>query len=284
MHHFARALTVLGLFSICVACAATGGTGTAPAPAGESDLSALAKESQNPLTAMYTLPLQNNTSFGIGPHDRTANVTNIQPVIPVPVDDWMLINRTIFPVVYAPYPQETDGGVWGMGDINYTGWFSPPSKGVIWGVGPILSFPTATDDILGSGKWSAGPSVVVLSMSGPWVIGGLANNLWSFAGDSDRDSVNQMLVQPFVNYNLDDGWFLTSGPIITADWTEDQSDRWMVPLGGGVGKVFNIGGQPMNCNVQAFKNVVKPDGGADWSLRIQLTFLFPQAPSVPDEK
>ncbi|MEN8148840.1 MAG: neuromedin U [Planctomycetota bacterium] len=278
-----RTIVLLTTIVFLAACASTGGTGTAPAPAGKADLSAMAKESQNPLSSMYSLPLQNNTAFGIGPHDRTANVLNIQPVLPFEIGDNLLINRIILPVMYAPYAAQEDGGVWGIGDTSYTAWISPPSDGIIWGVGPVFEFPTATDDHLGTGKWSAGPSAVALRMSGPWVYGGLANNLWSYGGDSSRERVNRMLAQPFVNYNLSDGWSLTSAPIITADWTRDHGDRWVVPLGGGVGKVTHIGRQVVSLGAQAYYNIVKPDQGADWSLRLVVTFMFPKPPSVPKE-
>jgi len=237
----------------------------------------LAKKTQNPVSDLISLPLQNNTNFGIGPHDRTQNVLNIQPVIPINVREWNLINRTILPLIYQPDIFDSSGGTFGLGDINSTLFLSPakPSK-FIWGVGPIISFPTATDDVLGSGKWSAGPSAVGLVMPGKWVLGALVNNIWSFAGDSERRSVNQFLLQYFVNYNLPKGWYLSSAPILTANWKADSGNQWTVPFGGGVGKIFRIGKQPMNAQVQAFYNAVKPDNGPDWTLRLQFQFLFPK--------
>ena len=154
---------------------------------------------------------------------------------------------------------------------------SPAKAGkILWGAGAVLSFPTASDRVLGTGKWGIGPSLVVLTIQGPWVVGGLANNLWSYAGDDDRNDVNQFLFQYFINYNLPQGWYLSSAPIITANWEADNGDKWTVPFGGGVGKIFRIGKQPMNAQVQAFYNVEKPDNGADWTLRLQLQFLFPK--------
>jgi hypothetical protein len=113
-------------------------------------------------------------------------------------------------------------------------------------------------------------------MNGPWVVGALAQNVWSFAGEGDRPHVNQFLVQPFVNYNLPEGWSLTSSPTMTLDWTADSGDQWTVPLGGGFSKVFKVGEQAMKFQVQAFYNVVKPDNAADWSLQVTLQFLFPK--------
>jgi len=256
--------------------------------ANADDTADLAAAAQNPVANMISLPLQNNTYFDVGPGDDTVNVLNIQPVIPIHAGDWNLITRTIAPLIYVP---DSIGGIaeiptgspnyndttFGLGDINETVFLSPAAPGkVIWGIGPTLTLPTATDDALGSGKWSAGPSVVVLTMPEPWVLGVLARNIWSFAGDDNRADVNQLLVQPFVNYNMADGWYLTSSPIVTANWEASNDERWTVPIGGGVGKIFKIGSQPVNASVQSYYNIETPTFGPDWSLRLQLQFMFPQ--------
>jgi len=244
---------------------------------GESDL---AKKTQNPVSDLISLPFQNNTNFGIGPHDRTQNVLNIQPVIPFSLSEkWNIITRTIVPYIYQPDITKNSGGELGIGDINTTLFLSPASPGkIIWGAGPIFSFPTTTNEKLGTEKWCIGPSAVALTMHGPWVAGVLINNVWSFAGRSDRANVNQMLIQYFINYNLKKGWYLSSAPIITANWKADGDDTWLVPFGGGVGKVFKIGKQPMNASVQAFYNAIHPDDAPypNWTLRLQLQFLFPK--------
>ena len=239
----------------------------------------LAKAAQNPVADMISLPFQNNTNFGYGPDDDIQNVLNIQPVVPFHLNEnWNLITRTIAPLIYQPEVVEGTGDEFGLGDINFTAFFSPknPTKGIIWGAGPIFVLPTATDEKLGSEKWSAGPSAAALTIQGPWLYGALINNVWSFAGDDDRDDVNAMLIQPFVNYNLPDGWYLTSSPVITANWEADSDNTWTVPVGGGVGKIFRIGNQPMNGQIQAFYNVEKPAVVGDWTLRLQLQFLFPK--------
>jgi len=130
--------------------------------------------------------------------------------------------------------------------------------------------------MLGSGKWGAGPSAVLLTMNGPWVCGLLINNIWSFAGSPSRGDVNQMLMQYFINYNLPDGWYLSSAPIITANWEADSGNQWTVPIGGGGGKIIRIGKLPLNCSVQGFYNVEKPNNGPDWNLRLQVQFLLPK--------
>ncbi|MEE8626147.1 MAG: hypothetical protein V3T19_12465, partial [Acidiferrobacterales bacterium] len=206
---------------------------------GENPVEEMAKAAQNPVADLISLPFQNNTNFGFGPDDDIQNVLNIQPVIPFHLsENWNLITRTIVPLINQPEVVQGTGDEFGLGDINFTAFFSPknPTKGIIWGAGPIFAFPTATDEKLGSEKWSLGPSAVALTIQGPWLFGALINNVWSFAGDDDRDDVNAMLVQPFVNYNLPNGWYLVSSPIITANWEAASGNTWLVPLGGGVGK------------------------------------------------
>jgi hypothetical protein len=238
----------------------------------------LAKAAQNPVADMISLPLQNNTNFGVGPGDDVQNVLNLQPVIPLKLNgNWNLITRTIAPLIYQPETVPSYGSEFGLGDINLSLFLSPAKPGkIIWGVGPVFSFPTATDAVLGSEKWSAGPTAVALKIQGPWVVGALANNLWSYAGDDDREDVNQFLFQYFINYNLPQGWYISSAPIITANWKADSGNQWTVPFGGGVGKIFRIGKQPLNAQAQAFYNVEKPDNSPDWTLRLQLQFLFPK--------
>jgi len=243
---------------------------------GDVDQGDLAKAAQNPVGDLISLPFQNNMNFDVGPADRTQNVLNIQPVWPIALSkNWNFITRTIVPVISQPAPgnERTNG----LGDLNFTGFFSPKQPGkIIWGVGPTLVFPTATDDVTGTDKWSAGPSVVVLTMPGQWVIGALVSNIWSFSGDDERADVNSFLMQYFVNYNLPDGWYLTSAPIITANWEAESGEQWTVPFGGGIGRVFRIGRQPINMQTQVFYNVETPTNGAKWQWRLQVQLLFPK--------
>lgn len=244
--------------------------------ASAQDSQDLAKASQNPVGDLISLPFQNNMNFDVGPDDRVQNIMNIQPVYPVALnEDWNLITRTILPVISQPAPGDdrTDG----IGDLNFTGFISPRAPGEwIWGLGPVLAFPTASDDVLGTEKYSAGLSAVVLTMPGRWVVGGLVSNVWSYAGDDDREDVNSFLFQYFVNYNFSSGWYFSSAPIMTANWEADSDDRWTVPLGGGFGKIVRMGKLPVNINSQVFYNVEKPRGGPDWSWRLQFQFMFPK--------
>lgn len=244
------------------------------------DESELAKQTQNPVADLVSIPVQNNMNFGLEPNHRTQNVLNIQPVIPLNLTkDWNLITRTILPVIKQPDLRTTSDDTWGVGDINMSLFLSPAkSEGIIWGLGPVMEFPTGSDEMLSTRKWSAGPTGVGLFMHGPWVVGLLANNLWSYAGNDDRKSVSRFLAQYFVNYNLPDAWYLTSSPIITANWeAEGKGNKWTVPIGGGFGKVFRIGKVPFNGNVSAFTNVVRPNSGPDWTFRVQLALLLPKS-------
>jgi hypothetical protein len=241
----------------------------------------LAKETQNPVANLISVPFQNNFNFNSGAKDATVWVLNVQPVIPIPLtENWNLITRTIMPIINQPplfSAPQTDA--FGIGDINPTLFFSPAAKseGFIWGVGPTMTFPTASDKALGSGKFSMGPAAVGLYMGGPWVVGALANQQWSFAGWSHTD-VNALLIQPFVNYNLKDGWYLVTAPIITGNFATSADKHWTVPVGGGGGKLWRVGkvGLPINTQLQAFYNAETPEFGPDWQLRAQVQFLFPR--------
>jgi hypothetical protein len=257
----------------------------APPPAADQSTLELAKKTQNPIADLISLPLQNNLNFGYGAKDAPERssaqyVLNVQPVVPIKVTDGLnLITRPIIPVIRQP--DLIDGGeTWGLADIQLQTYLSPSGgRKVTWGIGPVLQVPSATNGKkLGTQKWSAGPGLVALTQPGKWVIGGLVNNLWSFAGDSDREDVNLMTMQPFVNYNFPKGWYVAAAPIITANWEADDDDTWTVPLGGGFGRIMKFGKQPVNLQAQAFYNVVKPDDAptADWTLRLQVQFLFPK--------
>ena len=248
---------------------------SAAQPASEGDL---AKKTQNPVSDLISVPFESNFNFGVGPNDDLQYILNVQPVMPFRLsEDWNLITRTIIPLIDQPELGPGVGDVFGLGDIQLSLFLSPAKSGaLIWGIGPIFQFPTATDDALGSDKWSAGPTAAALTIRGPWVLGALVNHLWSLAGDDDRADVNQTLIQPIVTYNLPGGWFLTSVPYITANWETDGDDRWTVPIGIGVGKVHRFGTLPVGLELASYYNVVRPDDAAEWTLRFRINLLFPK--------
>ena len=259
---------------------------SSPPPAEDAaKAEALRKAAQNPVSSLISVPLQDNINPGFEPGYRTQNVLNIQPVIPVKLnEDWNVIIRWITPIIYQPItptPGAPELGASGLGDMQPTFLFSPrkPHK-ITWGAGPILQLPTATSDYLGQGKLGIGPNVVVLAMPRKFVMGVLINNIWSVAGSGSRTDVNQMLLQYFVNYNMKKGWYLTTQPIITANWnsTAASGSVWTVPFGGGVGRIMKLGMQPVNISVQAYGNAVHIPQASPWGVRASFALLFPKAP------
>ena len=198
--------------------------------AAEESATELAKKTQNPVADLISVPFQSNFNFNTGTKGATVYVLNVQPVIPIHLSrEWNLITRIVTPIINQPSlfdgPDRISGSAWGLGDVNPSFFLSPVRAGAfIWGVGPTFTLPTATDSKLGSGQFSLGPTAVALTMQGPWVVGALINNQWSVTGWGDKD-VNQMLLQPFVNYNIGDGWYLTSSPIMTANWKAESASR-----------------------------------------------------------
>ena len=259
---------------------------TEQTPAASANTNALQKAVQNPVASLISVPVQNNNNFGISPDGRVQDVLNIQPVIPARVSsNWNLISRIITPIVYQPTVsqpltpggQSVNQGAYGFGDLNPSFFLSPAKPGkIIWGAGPAFVLPTATNPVLGQGKWSIGPSIVVLTQPGHWTLGALVNNVWSFAGQSSRPDVNQMTFQYFINYNLKKGWFITWQPTLTANWEADNGGRWLVPLGGGIGRIMKLGFQPVSLTAQVYGNAVHPPGASPWGLRLQIAFLFPK--------
>ena len=250
-----------------------------PAAAANSD--ALRRAAQNPVASLISVPIQDNFNTAIEPGYRIQSVLNIQPVIPLKAsENWNLIIRWITPIIYQPIPASPgapEGGVSGLGDMQPTFLLSPskPHK-LIWGAGPIIQIPTATSQYTGQGKLAVGPNVVALTMPGHFVLGVLVNNIWSIAGSGSRTDVNQMLLQYFINYNMKKGWYLTSQPIVTANWNAASDSVWTVPFGGGVGRIMKLGFQPVNISVQAYGNAAYPSQGSTWGVRASFALLFPK--------
>lgn len=254
----------------------------------------LAKQSQNPLATVVSLPFENNTHFDVGPSGKIANAMLIKPVYPITLGNWNLVNRFIAPLIYLEGQDASRVGVedpevggievfpgtsseFGLGNIQYQAFFSPAKASKwIWGIGPVLELPTNTDDSLGSDTWSLGPTAVALTMPGNWVIGVLAQNLWDISKGSGEPDVSRFTFQYFINYNLADGWYLSSAPVTTADWEASSGNRWTVPVGGGVGRLVRFGNQPVDFRLAGFWNADKPKFGPEWDLQFTVKFLFPK--------
>ena len=241
--------------------------------------SELAKLAQNPVANLISVPFQNNANLNYGPLKKTQNILNIQPVIPIDLNkDWNLITRTIIPVISQPALFAGDERTNGIGATQFSAFLSPANaEGTIWGAGPIVQIPTTSDSALGSYRWGLGPTFVILKLEkgNPWVYGFLVNNVWS-VGNGAGGSYNNFLLQPFVNYNFEGGTYLSTSPVITADWKADSGNQWTVPVGVAIGHIFHLGRLPVNAQVGGYYNAIKPDFGPNWQIRAQVQFMFPK--------
>lgn len=245
------------------------------------------KASQNPVGNIAALPFQNNFNYGVGPFTRYQYNLNIQPVVPFMLSKSLnLIARTIIPIIDQPSfappavcATAGCGSTFGIGDVQQQIFFAPVVKPgqLIWGAGPIFQFPTGSpQDILGSGKWSAGPAAVGLVMPGRFVMGMLVTQLWSFAGKTNRADVNSGLFQPFINYNLPKGsWSISTAPLISVNYNAPGDQKWTVPIGGGGSKTFKLGDQLMQISVLYYTSIVRPVSAPQTTLRITWSLLWP---------
>jgi hypothetical protein len=238
------------------------------------------RESENPVTRYYTLPLRYKSSFEDGYYDATTNSLELSnAVLPIPLgDDWFVIARTKGSLVsQAP---KRGGNSWenGLNDAQTTLFFSPARiAGVFWAAGPVILLPTATNSTTGMNRWGAGPSIALVWQDRvPWTIGFVANNVWSFgAPPSGNNRTNSLLFNPILSYRFGDGWSLSTSPNITANWASKGDKRWTIPVGGGIGKSFTIGAQPMTLKFETYYNVERPgDHGSVWGTQLTLTLLF----------
>jgi hypothetical protein len=268
------------LVSVGLLVAVLPGSADAQQPAAQvlvSGSTELLQKARNPLADLVGFQVQSNFNFNVEPGKQTEYVFNLQANVPIHLPkDWTLITRTIVPLVDEPGSESGEGHTFGIGDIQPTLFFSPPSStAFIWGFGPVAQFPSASAMSLGSGKWELGPAVAGILTWGSWVVGAQVYNLWSYAGDSTRPAVNQMLLQPLVSYTLPGDWYLTSGPQITADWKASSGDRWTVPVGAGIGKLISIGKQSVSTQVEGYYNVERPAGASTWNVIFTVQLLFP---------
>lgn len=263
------------LRAVCILIGAAAIGAAAAQPSEAADEAELAKKLQNPVASLISVPVQNNWDFGIGPANAMRYTANIQPVIPFSLNaEWNLITRTIMPVIYAESPVEGGKNAYGLGDITQSFFVSPakPLAGWIVGGGPVFLYPSASDNVLGSQKWGAGPTFVVLQQQSGWTYGLLANHLWSFAGSSRRANVSSSFLQPFLSYTTKTYTTFGVNTESTYDW---EASQWTVPMNWTVSQLLKLGGQPIQFTVGGRYYAEAPRGGPDWGLRFVVTLLFP---------
>jgi hypothetical protein len=239
---------------------------------GDSDL---AKKLANPISSMISLPFQHNYDCCFGPEDAFRYSMNFQPVVPFKLNEnWTLVIRTIIPTIYQEAPVGVLDDEFGLGDTTQSFFFVPPTtaSGITVGFGPVLLWPTATEPSLGTEKWGAGPTGVILRQQGGLTYGVLANHIWSFAGENDRADVSNTFVQPFINYTWPNTVGITLNTEAVYDW---ENDQWTVPINLAVSKIFKFGTQPVSLSAGGRVYVERPEGGPEWGLRATATFLFP---------
>jgi hypothetical protein len=265
------AVVFIGLWALPAGASDASPDASATAPTSPQEL---ARDKHNPFADQITVPLQLSSSLEVGPSNGTSGGLNIQPAIPISLsEDWKLILRPNLSILLSEQPHRKLG----LGDIELQTYLTPGfSDKWVWGIGPDLQAPTATQDVLGTGKWSAGPAVGLLYLNGPWVNGILASHLWSFAGESGRAEVSQSTFEPVISYNFENGWFLAFDSTITADWNAPADKRWTIPVGLDVGKAFQIGKQSLSVQLGTYYNVERAEGAARWLIRFQVSLIFPK--------
>jgi hypothetical protein len=292
MNVLARALTIV--VSLLLSVTALHATDAPEVEAETDEATKLAKQLSNPISSLISVPFQANEDFGYGPsHNGYKFTLNIQPVIPISISkDWNLIVRTIFPVVsqhdlfYVENVPKSFGITQnrsqdGLSDTTQSFFFSPKNPGpfgLIWGIGPVFLYPTGTNDLLGTGTFSIGPTVVVLKQVGGLTAGALMSQLWSVAIEEHRRSLSQMFLQPFVAYTLKTHTTFTLSTEATANWNNEPGDaKWTVPLILQISQILKVGKQPISVQVGGKYYADSPRYGPDWGVRFNVTLLYPTA-------
>jgi hypothetical protein len=243
---------------------------------------------RNPVGDAVKVPVAESLNIDAGPYHRASNALQVQPIIPLRItENWLLIPRIVAtPVAYVPEVSRASGGSTGLGDTIATFFVTPAHTGrLIWGLGPSLLIPTATDASIGAGRWDVGPSLAVLAQPRWGSVGVVVQNIWSLPGNSPRSSVNQIQIETSLSYDLPNGWYLVAAPTIAGDWKQSGRDRWLVPVGGGVGRTLNIANQAADVNIALYSNAIRPARQffPKWQMSLQCTLLYPRkSPPAPD--
>jgi hypothetical protein len=247
------------------------------APVAADGAADLAQQLSNPVASLISLPIQNNFDWGLGTSEDGFRYTaNVQPVIPISIGaDWNMISRTIVPVIAQNDVTGPGTSQFGLGDTTQSLFFSPKvaKNGIVWALGPVFLLPTATDRALGTGKWGAGPTGLILKIDGQATYGLLVNHIWSIAGKSDRQDISASFAQPFFSYTTKGATTYAVNAEASYDWL---GDNWLVPVNFTISQLVRLGQQPVSFGGGVKYFIASPTGGPDWGLRLSVTFLFPK--------
>jgi hypothetical protein len=234
----------------------------------------LAKKLVNPISDLIRVPIEFNYDEAFGPADAHRFSWTVSPLVPFRLsEDLNLIARLGVPIVSQQSPIPGGDDMFGLGDINASLLLAPQGRRWIWGVGPVLVFPTATDEFLGFQKWGAGPNAIAVAQEGPWTTGVVASQVWSFAGDHDRRNLNVTSVLPFVAYTTENAFTLLLQVDAKYDWDAPQ-DHWLVPGELTLSKVRRLGRNLVNVGVTGRYYAESPENGPEWGVSLNVTFLF----------
>ena len=253
----------------------------------KQDLEEISRKLDNPLTSLWSLTFEDKIRLLYGDAvdgNTAANTLFFQPGLPIPVGNqgsMVLSIRPVFPVVTSPvFDSSGSGSVsgheTGFGDIQLLSLLGPNRiDGVVWGAGLTFKFPTASKDVLGSGKYQAGPAAMLFKLGKPWIVGTMVQHWWSYAGDDNRSETNKTDIQYIIRHSLPNAWSVGMGPTISIEWEEDEGDRWTVPIGLGVTKTVRFGNTPVKFRAEIHYALIYPE-----TLGTRWTFLFRFAPVI----
>ena len=206
----------------------------------EPNAQQLADKLSNPVSNIISVPFQNNTVWGIGPYNGVQNILNFQPVIPVTISKGLtLISRIVTPIVAQFNVTGIGQSQNALGDIQYSMFFAPKSK-LIWGIGPIFNIPTATNVYTGSGKFSIGPTGVIVYKKTGLTFGVLVNQFWSVGGDPDRGNQTQAYLQPFFSHSWKSGGGISLTGEITQNWKVKRTQSYINIMFQGITRMGKL--------------------------------------------
>ena len=257
----------------------------------KQDLGKLAQQSSNPVGELWMITNQFNfnmiSSEKVKPfeHGQMCFNWNLQPVLPFDLnEDVRLVTRPVIPLYNKPYLVDpyTTRDKFGLGDIELVAMLAPindSGKGFMWGIGPTAVFPTATDKVLGQGKWQLGVAAAGLYLDEKWVLGVFPQHWWSVGGDDSRDRVCFTNLQYFLWWSPAPTWQIGMAPNVYIDWTQKESeDRLTLPIGIGVSKLVKFGRLPVKFALEFDYSIIRPDNipGNEWTIKLNITPILPK--------